>query len=42
MLHEICEKREEQQRSGRTVNVNALINEIAGMAPQRHKVQVES
>jgi hypothetical protein len=34
LLIAICEKREEQQRSGRTVNVNALINEIAGMASQ--------
>jgi hypothetical protein len=34
LLHSICERREEQQRSVRTVNVDALIAEIAELAPK--------
>jgi len=35
LLIAICERREEQQRSGRTINVDTLIAELAGLAPKR-------
>jgi hypothetical protein len=34
MLHDICVRREEQERSVRTVNIDALIAEIAELAPR--------
>ena len=34
-LLEICERREAQQRPVRTVNVDALIDELAELPPQR-------
>jgi hypothetical protein len=35
LLHGICEKREEQERSQLTVNIDVLLREIAQLAPQR-------